>query len=49
MSDNEKSKNHIIEITTKLLKEYNGDIQKITSRLIAERSGIGLVYCIIDI
>lgn len=42
MSDNEKSKNHIIEITTKLLKEYNGDIQKITSRLIAERAGIGL-------
>lgn len=42
MSDNEKSKNHIIEITTELLKEYNGDTKKITSRLIAERANIGL-------
>ncbi len=42
MSDNEKSKNHIIEITTELLKEYNGDTTKITSRLIAERANIGL-------
>ncbi len=42
MSENEKSKNHIIEITTELLNEYNGDTRKITSRLIAERSGIGL-------
>lgn len=42
MSDNEKSKNHIIHITTELLKEYNGNTQKITSRLIAERAGIGL-------
>ena len=42
MSDNEKTKNHIIEITTELLKEYNGDTKKITSRLIAERAAIGL-------
>lgn len=42
MSDNEKTKNHIIEITTELIKEFNGDTQKITSRLIAERAGIGL-------
>ncbi len=42
MSDNEKTKNHIIEITTDLLKEYNGDTKKITSRLIAERADIGL-------
>ncbi len=42
MSDNEKSKNHIIEVTTELLKEYGNDPQKITSRLIAERAGIGL-------
>ncbi len=42
MSDNEKSKNHIIEITTHLLEEYRGDTQRITSRLIAERAGIGL-------
>ena len=42
MNENEKSKNHIIEITTELLKEYNGDTQKITSRLIAKRAGIGL-------
>lgn len=42
MGNNEKSKNHIIEVTTELLKEYNGDIKRITSRLIAERAGIGL-------
>lgn len=42
MSDNEKNKNHIIEITTQLLKEYNGDTRKITSRIIAERADIGL-------
>ena len=42
MSNNEKSKNRIIEITTELLREYNGDIKKITSRLIAERADIGL-------
>lgn len=42
MSDNEKSKNHIIEITTGLLKEFNGDTKKITSRLIAEKADIGL-------
>lgn len=42
MSDNEKIKNRIIEITTELLKEYNGDTKKITSRLIAEKADIGL-------
>lgn len=42
MSDNEKIKNHIIEVTTELLKEYNGDTKKITSRLIAEKADIGL-------
>lgn len=42
MSDHEKSKNHIIKITTELLKEYNGDTKKITSRIIAERADIGL-------
>lgn len=42
MSDNKKNKNHIIEITTELLKEFNGDTKKITSRLIAERADIGL-------
>lgn len=42
MHDNEKIKNHIIEVTTALLKEYNGDTQKITSRLIAEKAAIGL-------
>lgn len=38
----EKIKNHIIEVTTELLNAYNGDTKKITSRLIAERAGIGL-------
>lgn len=42
MSDNEKIKNHIIEITTELLKEYSGNVKKITSRLIADRAEIGL-------
>lgn len=42
VSDNEKNKEHIIETTTELLKEYNGDIKKITSRLIAKRANIGL-------
>ena len=42
MNDNKKSKDHIIEITTELLKEYNGDTRKITSRLIAQKAGIGL-------
>lgn len=42
MSDKEKSKNRIIEITTELLKEYNGDTKRITSRLIAGKAGIGL-------
>lgn len=42
MSNNENNRDHIIEITTELLKEYNGDTQKITSRIIAQRAGIGL-------
>lgn len=42
MTETEKTKNHIIEITTALIKEFNGDMSKITSRLIAERAGIGL-------
>lgn len=42
MSDNEKIKNRIVEITTELLKENNGDTKKLTSRLIAEKADIGL-------
>lgn len=42
MSDNERSRNHVIEITTELLKEYSGNTKKITSRIIAERAEIGL-------
>ena len=42
MSNNKRSRNHIIEITTELLKEYSGDTKKITSRIIAERAEIGL-------
>lgn len=42
MSDNEKIKNHIIEITTELIKEYKGDVKKITSRLITDKAKIGL-------
>lgn len=42
MNHNEKTKNRIIEITTELLNEYNGDTKRITSRLIAKRADIGL-------
>ena len=42
MGNHEKSKLTIIEATTELLKEYNGDTKRITSRLIAKRAGIGL-------
>ena len=42
MRDNEKAKNHIIEITTGLIEKYNGDTKKITARLIAETADIGL-------
>ena len=42
MHDNEKAKNHIIEITTGLIEEYNGDTKKITARLITEKADIGL-------
>ena len=42
MHDNEKAKNHIIEITTGLIETYNGDTKKITARLIAEKADIGL-------
>lgn len=42
MNENKKAKEHIVEITTELLKECNGDTKKITSRMIAERADIGL-------
>ena len=42
MGNHEKSRLTIIEVTTELLKEYNGDTKRITSRLIAKRAGIGL-------
>lgn len=40
MKDNVKE--HIIEITTALIEENNGDTKNITARMIAERAGIGL-------
>lgn len=39
---NEKVKENIVEITTKLIEQYNGDTKKVTARLIAEKTGIGL-------
>lgn len=42
MSNTSKTRDHIIETTAQLLKEHGGDARKITSRLIAERAGIGL-------
>ena len=42
MSKNENIKDHIIEITTKLIEKYNGDTKSITARMIAEKAEIGL-------
>lgn len=35
-------KNHIIEITTELIEQYNGNVKDITSRMIAAKADIGL-------
>lgn len=40
--NSEKLKDKIIEITTELIEQCEGDIKKITSRLIAEKANIGL-------
>lgn len=35
-------KNRIIEVTTALIEQYNGNTKSITARIIAEKAGIGL-------
>ena len=35
-------KEHIREVTTALIEENDGDIEKVTARMIAERAGVGL-------
>ena len=40
--EQQEVKDHIIKTTTQLIEQYNGDLSKITSRLIAEKAGIGL-------
>lgn len=35
-------KNHIIEVTTVLIEQYNGNINEITARMIAGKAGVGL-------
>ena len=42
MSKNENVKNHIVEVTTDLIEQYNGDTKNITARMIAEQADIGL-------
>lgn len=42
MQDSEKSKEHIIEVATQLIEEYDGESEQITSRMIAQKAGVGL-------
>ena len=37
MKDAEKSKEHIIEVTTALIEECGGETERITSRMIAQK------------
>ena len=42
MDKNAHIKNHIIEVTTKLIEKHNGSIKDITARMIAAKAGVGL-------
>lgn len=42
MDKNTNVKNHIIEVTTKLIEKHNGSIKDITSRMIAAKASVGL-------
>ena len=42
MNKNENVKNRIIEVTTQLIVQYNGNTKNITSRMIAEKADVGL-------
>ena len=42
MDKNANIKNHIIEVTTELIKQHNGNTKGITARIIAAKAGVGL-------
>ncbi len=42
MEKNINVKNHIIEVTTELIEQYNGNIKDITARMIAGKAEVGL-------
>lgn len=42
MDTNTNVKNRIIEVTTELIEQHNGNIKNITARMIAEKADIGL-------
>lgn len=42
MKDTTKIKEHIMDVTTQLIEQHNGDTKSITARLIAQKAGIGL-------
>lgn len=42
MDKNANVKNHIIEVTTELIEQHNGNIKEITARMIAAKADIGL-------
>ncbi len=42
MDKNVNVKNHIIEVTTELIEQYNGNIKDITARMIATKANVGL-------
>ncbi len=42
MDKNVIIKNHIIEVTTELIEQYNGNIKDITARMIATKANVGL-------
>ena len=42
MDKNANVKNRIIEVTTELIEQHNGNIKDITARMIATKAGVGL-------
>lgn len=42
MDKNSNVKNRIIEVTTELIRQYNGNIKDITARMIATKADVGL-------
>ena len=42
MDKNTNVKNRIIEVTTELIEQHNGNIKDITARMIAAKAGVGL-------